>query len=421
MNRLPVALLLCWCGCWSAWGQEASSLRVGAAAAVINPPLGSYIAGDAQNRTFDSVHDDLFAKAIVMHDGNSAVALVTVDCIGLISATIKKIQTAAAARAGLPGLTPERVIVASTHIHNGPDVVGLWGPDIQTSGVDPDYLARLVETTAQQVHAAATALAPARLLAADIQSEVTWVHNICEPGDLDRTLSVLTFQASSGETIATVTNFACHPTILDGVHDVVSADWIGGFYRSMAAHLEGEHLFVQGAIGSWIQPDKGDRSHALAERYGQEIAAESRAALQRARPVTDSTLRFASETIVIPVANEGWKQLAQIGVLPIQVSDTLETTVAAVRIGEVGIATHPGETAPEHARLTRQMLGGGTTLILGLGLDALGYILKPDYYANPARYPHADYLMMTSVGPQAAPLMMAGLRTVTAAVTGEAE
>ncbi len=402
--------------CSIAVAEDKTSFRAGAASAVVTPPVGSYIAGDARNRKFTGVHDDLFVKAVIVHDGQTAVAFVAVDCLGLVSHTIQQIQSEAAERADLPGLTAERIIVASTHCHNGPDIVGLWGPDLQTSGVDPKYMDRLVETAVRQVQQAAASLVPATLHTAQIQSEVDWVLNECEPDDLDRTLSVLKLQSRDGTCIATMTNFACHPTILDGVHNVVSADWVGGLYRGMAEKLDGEHLFFQGAIGGWVQPVKGNRSFELADRYGREIAVESRSALAQATTAANPRIEFASTTISIPVQNEGWKQLSQIGVLPTKIGDRIETAVAAVRIGDVGMATHPGETAPEHSRITREMLGTRTTMVIGLGLDALGYISKPDYFVHPDKYPHAEYLNMTSVGPAAAPKMLEGLRVVASKV-----
>lgn len=393
--------------------EDNTPFRAGAASAVVNPPVGSYIAGDARNRKFTGVHDDLYAKAVFIHDGQSAVAFVVVDCLGLLSHTVQQIQNEAAKLADLPGLTAERIIVASTHCHNGPDIVGLWGPDVQTSGVDPKYMDRLVATAARQVQRAAASLVPATLHTAQIQSKVDWVLNECEPDELDRTLTVLKLQSTGGKCIATITNFACHPTILDGVHNVVSADWVGGLYRGMADKLDGEHLFFQGAVGGWVQPAKGNRSFELADRYGREIASESLSALEQATITANPRIDFASTTISIPVQNEGWKQLSQLGVLPIKIDESVETAVAAVHIGDIGIATHPGETAPEHSRITRKMLGTRTTMVIGLALDALGYISKPDYFLHPEKYPHAEYLNMTSVGPEAAPVILEGLRVVT--------
>ncbi len=43
--------------------------------------------------------------------------------------------------------------------------------------------------------------------------------------------------------------------------------------------------------------------------------------------------------------------------------------------------------------------------ILGLGNDALGYILKPEYFENPS-LPHAEYLTRMSVGKQTGLIML---------------
>ncbi|MFN7117026.1 MAG: alkaline ceramidase, partial [Saprospiraceae bacterium] len=67
-------------------------LQAGAASAVINPPVGAFIAGDKQNRRFTSILDSLFAKAVVLYDGKTALALVTIDCIGLLYPEINQIR-----------------------------------------------------------------------------------------------------------------------------------------------------------------------------------------------------------------------------------------------------------------------------------------------------------------------------------------
>jgi hypothetical protein len=48
----------------------------------------------------------------------------------------------------------------------------------------------------------------------------------------------------------------------------------------------------------------------------------------------------------------------------------------------------------------------GPKFILGLGMDAMGYILKPDFFDTTKKIPHANYLCSMSVGPQAMPLIM---------------
>ena len=50
--------------------------------------------------------------------------------------------------------------------------------------------------------------------------------------------------------------------------------------------------------------------------------------------------------------------------------------------------------------------------IMGLTQDAIGYILKPDYFANESAYSHGKYLTSVSVGPEAGPRIMDALARV---------
>ncbi len=63
--------------------NDSGHLLAGAAEAIINPPAGTYLAGYDQNRKSTGVHDNLFVKAVVVANRQNALALVTIDCIGL--------------------------------------------------------------------------------------------------------------------------------------------------------------------------------------------------------------------------------------------------------------------------------------------------------------------------------------------------
>ena len=102
---------------------------VGAASESINPPLGSFIAGDQLNRKFEGLHDSLFAKAVVISNGEHTMAIVTLDCIGLLYPEVMRIRQLSAQLTQNLLLPSNHVIVASNHIHSGPDVVGIWGPN----------------------------------------------------------------------------------------------------------------------------------------------------------------------------------------------------------------------------------------------------------------------------------------------------
>ena len=196
----------------------ASGLRVGVAAAPINPDDGTWLAGYSPSRQSTGVHDNLYAKAVVFDDGKTAVALVTLDSVGTMYDTVQQIRARAEEKVKGIDLPAERVVVQSSHTHCSPDVIGIYGPDQTTTGRDPDYMALLVETASEQVAKAAASLQPATLSYTTAEG-MEWAVNDSEPGVVDDRAVILKVTGADGAPIATLTNFACHPTVLDPAQD----------------------------------------------------------------------------------------------------------------------------------------------------------------------------------------------------------
>lgn len=380
-------------------------LKVGVSKAVINPPLGSFIAGDKQNRKFTGVLDSLYVKTFVAYDGSSSLALVTVDCIGLMYSDLLKVRSELT-RMDFPiPFTPESLVISSTHTHSGPDVVGLWGKDYSESGVDPDYLEKLIKTIASEILKASQNLIEVEGKYAMTTHGDDWVKNISEE-EIDRSITTLQFVDLDGNSIVSLTNFACHPTYLDGIVSEVSADYVGGFYKGLEDVFGGEHLFLQGAIGGWIQPNDKDGKHHTAIKRGEGLAEATINALKtQSEPLKNHQIIFRKSYVSFEVENEAWQQLAEMGIFNRSIGETVESEVAWFSIGEATFATHPGESAPHYSFQTKELMPQGPKLVLGLAQDALGYILKPEYFENP-EIPHAPYLTSMSLGSKTGPRLM---------------
>jgi hypothetical protein len=389
---------------------SAAEFRVGASSSVVTPPNSDYLAGYEHNRKSTGVHDDLFAKAVVFDDGHMPLAIVIVDSIGLPYPIVNAIRTRAFGLIQGLSLPSERIIVASTHCHCSPDVIGVYGPDEQHTGCDSAYNSFLVDTAAQTVVKAVKNLAPAKLVSAATVCD-GWAVNDSEPGLVDHSVTILQCQRPDGTNIATLTNFACHPTVLDGDTTVCSSDWPGVFYKAMSESMPGEHVFIQGSIGGWVQPVTPERTFALAEKYGRDLAEKTLTALKNTTPLPETTIRFARRIFDVPCANDGFRALAAANVIQREIGETIETEVAWFAIGPAQFATHPGETSPAHGLATKEMMNTGPKFIVGLGLDELGYILKKDYFEK-GKYPHADYLTSVSPGPAAEDAMLEALRQI---------
>ena len=387
-------------------------IQVGAASATVNPPDGTFLAGYDLNRRSTGVHDDLFAKAVVFYDGLSAVALVVIDSVSIQYDTTNEIRAAASKAVTKIPLPPERIIVQSIHTHGAPDTIGIYGPDETHCGRNPEYMKKLVDTSAQQVARAVEALKSANIVYAQTECK-GWAVNDSEPGVLDNSVTVMQCLDRQGKTIATLTNFACHPTVLDGDNTLITADWVGRFYKAMGQRLPGEHLFLQGAIGCWIQPETPERTFQLAEKYGEDLAQKTLEAITKHETALgDTKIRFANKVFQVPIENDKFKAMSAAGLVPRSFSDSVTTEVAWFAIGPAQFATHIGESAPLYSNETKALMKSGPKFILGLGLDHLGYICPPKYFEDTKAIKFADYLTGMSPGPKAGPAMMDALQSI---------
>lgn len=107
----------------------------------ISPPLGTdrppvWIAGYNNGRQATAIHDDIWARCMLVRviDGNKtkSIALVSLDLIGYFYPETLKIRRLFKQK--YPNLPIDYILVASTHTHEGPDTLGLWGKTNHESG-----------------------------------------------------------------------------------------------------------------------------------------------------------------------------------------------------------------------------------------------------------------------------------------------
>ena len=385
--------------------QNGAGFKVGASSAIITPRAGIFIAGGDQNRRFTGVHDDLFVKAVVISTDENIIAIFTVDCIGMLYPQLQQVRDAV--KKELPAFPVEHIVMSSTHTHSGPDVVGIWGPDMMHSGVDSGFMQSFVSTAAAQIINAYKSLEPATAQYAISHYGEDWVENISQPGELDRSVMVLKFINRLNKNIATLTNFACHPTIMDGSSGEVSADYVAGYYEYMNKKQGGVNMFLQGAIGGWVQPEHVPKTFIEAYEKGSGLGVTVASALKNPQLLQQNKIIFKSKLLTLPVENSGFRQLSALNVIHRKITDSVTTEIAFFNIGEAVFATHPGETVPAMSFATKELMKTyGPKFVMGLSMDALGYILKTDFFDPSKKIPHSEYLCSLSVGPQTKDLIM---------------
>src|SRR5687767_8883526 len=90
-------------------------LRAGAATSNITPPLGESIVGNWEPAPATHVHDELYARCLVLDDGVARVAIVVADNVGIPRRVLDEAKRLAHESVGIP---VERILISSTHTHS---------------------------------------------------------------------------------------------------------------------------------------------------------------------------------------------------------------------------------------------------------------------------------------------------------------
>jgi hypothetical protein len=321
-------LLACLICAFTARGS-AAELRAGAAASLITPPDGTPLAGYYGERGSEGVLDDLFAKAAVLDDGTTKVALVVCDLISLPLPTVAEARRLIEKETGIPGA---HVMLSATHQHTGPVVAGESSLDELDGGSSrrgTSYTAGLPRLIAKAVADANAALVPVRVSYAREEERRLafnrrfWMRDgtvgwnpgkrntdIIRPaGPIDPEVGVVHFEAGDDDApkpLITYVNFAMHPDTTGGV--LVSADYPGALSRALATYSGPDMLtvFANGACGdlnhlnvAWPAQRQGP---AEANRLGTILAGAVLKAVMDLKPVSATTLRVRSEIVPLPLA-----------------------------------------------------------------------------------------------------------------------
>jgi neutral ceramidase len=215
----------------------AAPFQVGAARLDYTP------AADKLPRNFTGVLDPIYIRSIVVDNGRTRGALISVDAGGIATDLFNKVSARAAKELNIPAT---QVLLSATHTHSVP-----FQP---IEGVEEKILQSLRDAIAQ--------LQPARVAWGTGQSYINvnrdrvdratnrWWEGPNYEGTSDKTVAVVRFETPTGAPIAVYYNYAVH-AVLTGTLDLISGDIPGATSRYVEEALGGNAvaLFDSGAAG----------------------------------------------------------------------------------------------------------------------------------------------------------------------------
>lgn len=434
-------------------------LSVGFAKVDITPDIAAkpvYMAGFGHNRVAKTIHDPLYAYAMVLSDGTDRLAFVSVDVVGLFLPTIER------ARAKLPGY--KYVLVSSTHNHEGPDTMGLWGSSPIKTGVDPAYLTKVVDDIAKAVRLAGTKLTPVTARIGNVKGPEL-LHDGRDPQVKHDDIVAIRFDSAAGKPAGLWVQWNVHPELMDSKNTAITADHVGYTVDYLEKKYGCPVAYYTGAIGGLMTslkvpltaPDGTPLKDGTFEKtavYGRKVGELADRALSGAKPVALTPFEVRSTQLLVPMTNPLYKLATTAGVLhrdiypwtgnprpaefkpvrDITGNVAVKTELGYLRLGDLDLAAIPGEIYPE------LVIGGVPDpapagadfpdapiepsvyaqmrpkhrMIFGLANDELGYFLpkrqwdeKPPFTYGRTSAPYGE---VNSVGPDTAPVLLKAFR-----------
>lgn len=388
---------------------SANALQAGAAQSVITPELlrghAVYLAGFGHNRVATGVHDDLYARCLALGITTQTLVICSADLIGLFYDDVLTIRRAFQQNTSSASF----LIVASTHTHAGPDMLGLYGPEPRQTGIDGKYLEWVDQRIASTAADAVRAMQPARLeLGRDDHPLLGLLQGVDRPPIVkDPFLFVMRLVArSTGQTIATVVNWSDHPEVLGRGNTQVTADyphWVRGYLEKQ---LGGTALFFSGSIGkvsplgdqvSLPDPETGkiaeDGTWRKAELLGTEIGRLAERALKSAKQVNLDSLSIRTDIVFVPMLNSHFRAAEAAGVFagrkPLYTNGKLDPATEKRELPDVGRVEYPTGRDIQTEVDYIQLRAGGTAVAEILTIP--GEIYPELVNGGIARYLGADY------------------------------
>ena len=387
-------------------------LTAGVARREITPPAGVDLSGfGSREGAALGVRDPLHAYALTVGDGELTVALLALDLIGLTPAWLADTRRQVEARTGVPAA---HQLYACTHTHGGPET----GVLPSMGAADPRYLERLRSSIQAAVREALDNQQQASLVlglgaAHRGANRRSAAFNPDGPHDgeldeIDPVVVTAQFRRPDGSPLATLVNYACHPT--SSRERVVSADYPGHLRAVVESATGAPCLYVNGAGGDvnlrFDQPRQ--RGFAAARLHGEALAAEALRAAEGGRALGSAPVRAATAPAVLIYAKrisraqalelraEGVADLARARTLSQRRraraymiayaqrvldtydesdwTDQVQVDVQALRIGDLALVALPVEFFAADGRALRASTPIPYLMIAGWSNGNLGYV-----------------------------------------------
>jgi hypothetical protein len=306
-----------------------SRCLAGVAQVDVTPPVGIYhrMWGAAKHDVATGVHRPLTATVLILTphgESDSSAVFVALDHCLLWGEEMAAFLDAVSQQAKVDR---DSIVTLFSHTHAA-GLMGLERAELPGGEMIPPYLDELATKVAGAVRRASSESQAAVVSFAtgrcdlgqnrdffDEEAE-RFVCGFNPGGGADDSVPVARVDsAASGKTLATIVNYACHPTTLAWDNTLISPDYVGALRELVQTATEAPCLFIQGASGDIGPRDGYVGDVEVADRNGRQLGYAVLSALE-SLPANDpgsSGSKMAYTGAVISGATIGTWQTQAVG------------------------------------------------------------------------------------------------------------
>jgi neutral ceramidase len=369
-----------------------AELKGGTAKVDITPPIGAWLSGyGSRNKPSEGILDPLYAKALVLDDGQSKIAIASADLLWVPLEITNEIRQQVQEKLSIP---PQNVMICGTHTHFAPkiDRIAKNWPDAAVAQIDESYVQVLKKKIFDSIMLADKGIKEAKLgIGKGEMTEIVYNRRTKKPdgtvamtfnlppaskdltfGPVDPELCLLRFDDSDGALVAAVVNYACHPVSGDPIRDkfyYISADYPAYTAQVVEQAEGGNCIFLLGTAGN-INPVRLNRAHPRMQT-GKALGGAALRHLQFTQPCGDVKISALKQSVILPLKKDlPPERKLSVG----KDAETQDTEVQVLRIGDVYIVGLPGEVLVEIGLEIKAKAGIENLFIVSLANDAVGYV-----------------------------------------------
>lgn len=331
-----------------------------------------WIAGMSNKKPANGIHDEVWSRVMVIDDGKTRIAMVSLDLIGFMHDDVIDIRNMIPKE-----LKIDYVQIASTHTHENEDMMGIWGKNEWTSGVNKESLKYVKHQTVAAIKEAVKNMRSAYLVFAQDLSgaDAQLIKDTRKP--IVKATGIHLMQvvdSQNGTTLGTVVNWANHPETLWNHNLLISSDFPhyvreaiekGVFNGNQLTQkgIGGITLYFNGAVGGLMAPHPSisipdpykdtlysKPSFEKAKAIGDHLALMSLKALKNdGDTIKSSNISLRVKTLNLPLDNTMFRIAGGIKLIKRGLPELFKTRteVGVIKIGPALFLSIPGEIYPE--------------------------------------------------------------------------